>query len=171
MIFETERLIVTKWKHDDFEELHELYSDAALMETITSQPSVEETRFIFENQIICYSTQSPFGRYFIIEKKSNKFIGILLFKNDNEKQGVEIGYSLKKKHWKKGYATEVVKKSIDWIFDSKGFDNMYAITAPQNENSKNVLRKCGFIAEENYIESGEEMHLFGLQKEYIISLQ
>ncbi len=56
MIFETERLIVTKWKHDDFEELHELYSDAALMETIPMQPSVEETRFIFENQIICYST-------------------------------------------------------------------------------------------------------------------
>ncbi len=171
MIFETERLIVTKWKQDDFEELHELYNDAALMETITSQPSVEETRFIFENQITGYSSSSPFGRYFIIEKQSNKFIGILLFKKDDEKLGVEIGYSIKKKHWKKGYATEVVKESIHWIFESKGFASMYAITASYNENSKKVLRKCGFLPGENFIESGEEMHLFDLQREDISTLQ
>ncbi len=164
MIFETERLYVTKWKSHDLHALHELYNDSAIKDSIPSQLTIEETRSIFENQMSLYSKFTPFGRYFIVEKQSNKFIGILLFKKDSNKQGVEIGYSLKKNHWKKGYATEVVRESINWIFESKGFSSMYAITDSLNENSKNVLHRCGFLRKENFVEDGEEFNLYDLQK-------
>lgn len=165
MIFETERLYVTKWKSNDLQALHELYNDTAIKESISPQLTIEETQSIFEKQIILYNNHSPFGRYFIVEKFSNKFIGILLFKKDDGKKGVEIGYSLKKNQWKKGYATEVVKESIHWIFESKGFSSMYAITGSDNENSKNVLLKCGFISKEYFTENGEDLNLFGLMKD------
>jgi len=42
-----------------------------------------------KNQLNHYSGHFPFGRYFIVEKLSNKFIGLLLFKKDNKKKGVE----------------------------------------------------------------------------------
>ncbi len=89
-------------------------------------------------------------------------MGILLFKRDNKKPGVEIGYSLKKNHWKKGYATEVVKESINWIFESKGFYSMYAITTSKNESSKKVLLRCGFLPGELFTEHGEDLNLFSL---------
>lgn len=162
MIFETERLYVTKWKSDDLHALHELYNDTAIKESIAPQLTIEETKSIFEKQIILYNNHSPFGRYFIVEKLSNKFIGILLFKNDSDKAGVEIGYSLKRNQWKKGYATEIVKESINWIFESKGFSSMYAITGSENESSKNVLLKCGFTPGEYFTENGEELNLFNL---------
>ena len=162
MIFETERLYVTRWERDDLQALHELYNDIAIKESISPQLTIEETKSIFEKQIILYKNNSPFGRYFIVEKFTNKFIGILLFKKDDDKKGVEIGYSLKKNKWKKGYATEVVKESINWIFESKGFSSMYAITGSQNENSKNVLLKCGFISKEYFTEDGEDLNLFSL---------
>jgi ribosomal-protein-alanine N-acetyltransferase len=165
MIFETERLYVTKWKSVDLNALHDLFNDTAIKEFILPQLTMEETRSIFENQLHHYTGHFPFGRYFIVEKFSNKFIGLLLFKKDDKKKGVEIGYSLIKNYWKKGYATEIVKESISWIFESKGFSSMYAITGLENENSKNVLLKCGFIREENFTENGEEMNLFGLLKE------
>jgi [ribosomal protein S5]-alanine N-acetyltransferase len=162
MIFETERLYVTKWKSDDLQALHELYNDTAIKESISPQLTIEETQSIFEKQIILYNNHLPFGRYFIVEKFSNKFIGILLFKKDDCKKGVEIGYSLKKNQWKKGYATEVVRESINWIFESKGFSSMYAITGSENESSKNVLLKCGFISKEYFTENGEDLNLFNL---------
>ena len=171
MLFETKRLYVTKWKPKDLHALHELYNDPAIKEFILPQLTIEETRCIFENQLNHYSRHSPFGRYFIVEKLTNKFIGLLLFKKDNKKTGVEIGYSLIKNHWKKGYATEIVKESIAWIFDSKGFSSIYAITGLYNDNSKNVLLKCGFLPKENITENGEEMNLFGLLKEDISVLQ
>jgi ribosomal-protein-alanine N-acetyltransferase len=171
MIFETERLYVTKWKPRDLHALHELYNDTAIKEFILPLLTIEETRRIFENQLDHYTGHFPFGRYFIVEKLSNKFIGLLLFKKDSKKTGVEIGYSLIKKYWKKGYATEIVKESIAWIFEAKGFSSMYAITELHNQNSKNVLLKCGFHRKENFTENGEEMSLFGIVKEDIPLLQ
>jgi len=168
MIFETERLYVTKWKPRDLNALHELYNDTAIKEFILPKLTMAETRSIFENQLNHYSGHTPFGRYFIVEKLSNKFIGILLFKKDNKKAGVEIGYSIIKNYWKRGYATEVVKESIAWLFESKGFTSIYAITGSCNENSKNVLLKCGFLPEKEFIENGEEMNLFELMKEDIL---
>ena len=168
MIFETKRLYVTKWKPRDLNALHELYNDTAIKEFILPLLTIEETQRIFEDQLNHYTGNFPFGRYFIVEKLSNKFIGLLLFKKDNKKTGVEIGYSLRKTYWKKGYATEIVKESIAWIFKSKGFSSIYAITGLHNENSKNVLLKCGFLPGENFTENGEEMNLFGLLKEDIL---
>ncbi len=162
MIFETKRLYVTKWKPKDLKALHALYNDSANKEFILPQLTIEETTKIFEMQLNHYSERFPYGRYFIVEKLSNKFIGLLLFKKDKNRTGVEIGYSLVKNQWQKGYATEVVKESINWIFKSKGFSSMYAVTELDNENSKNVLLKCGFIQKENFSEHGEEMNLFGL---------
>ncbi len=162
MIFETERLYVTKWKRDDLQTLHDLYNDTAIKEFILPQLTIEETKAIFEKQLVCYNSHAPFGRYFIVEKSSNKCIGILLFEMDNNKPGVEIGYSLKRNQWKKGYATEVVRESINWIFQSKGFCSMYAITASRNESSKKVLLKCGFRPGKYFTENGEDLNLFSL---------
>jgi len=164
MIFETERLYVTRWQPRDLNALHELYNDLSIKEIALPQLTFGETRFIFENQLNHYSANFPFGRYFIVKKPHNKFIGLLLFKKDKKRAGVEIGYSLTKDHWKKGYATEIVKESVAWIFKSKGFSSMYAITALHNESSKNVLLKCGFLRKENITEHGEEMNVFGLVK-------
>ena len=146
MIFETKRLYVTKWKPRDLDALHELYNDTAIKEFILPLLTIEETRCIFENQL-------------------NHF------KKDEKKKGVEIGYSLIKNYWKKGYATEIVKESIAWIFKAKGFSSIYAVTGLYNENSKNVLLKCGFHRKENFTENGEEMNLFGILKEDIPVLQ
>ncbi len=165
MIFETERLYVTKWKSKDLAALHEIYGDSANKKSIVPVLTIEETKSIFENQLSLYEAHAPLGRYFIVEKLSNKFIGLLLFRKDNDKLGVEIGYSLIEDYWKKGYATEVVKESITWMFETKGYSTMYAVTDPENENSKNVLLKCGFLPKENFLEDGEEMNFFGLSKD------
>jgi [ribosomal protein S5]-alanine N-acetyltransferase len=171
MIFETERLYVTRWQQHDLIALHELYNDPALKDSIFPKLALEETRHIFENQLNLYNTSFPFGRYFIVEKSTDKFIGILLFRKDNNKKGVEIGYSLTKDEWNKGYATEIVKESIEWLFEQDRFLSISAITELSNKNSKNVLLKCGFHAEENFIENGQEMNLFGILREDISILQ
>jgi len=171
MIFETERLYVTRWQQHDLMALHELYNDPAFKETIFPKLTLEETRQIFENQLNLYNTSFPFGRYFIVEKSNEKFIGILLFRKDNNKEGVEIGYSLIKKEWNKGYATEIVKESVAWLFEQDIFLSISAITEMYNENSKNVLLKCGFHPGENFIDNGREMNLFGILKEDISVLQ
>jgi [ribosomal protein S5]-alanine N-acetyltransferase len=169
MIFETKRLYVTKWKPKDLNALHALYNDSANTEFIVPQLTIEETTKIFETQLNNYSDRFPFGRYFIVEKLSGKFIGLLLFKKNNNKAELEIGYSLIKDRWRKGYATEVVRGSIEWIFASNGISFIYAKTQLGNKNSKNVLLKCGFVSRENINEYGEEINVFSVLKNETIA--
>ena len=68
MIFETERLYVTRWQQHDLRALHDLYNDPALKEFIFPKLTLEETKQIFENQLNLYNSHFPFGRYFIVEK-------------------------------------------------------------------------------------------------------
>lgn len=165
MIFETERLYVAKWESQDLAALHEIYNDPAITQSIEPQLTIEETRFIFEHQLGLYSSEFPYGRYFIVEKFSNTFIGLLLIKNNSTIDGLEIGYSLMQDYWKKGYATEIVKKSVNWLFECKGFSSMYAITDWHNENSKKVLLKCGFHSSKTFFENSNMMNLFEVNKE------
>ena len=158
MLFETQRLFVTKWKEGDLDSLYQLFNDPAIKECILPRLTIEETTHIFETQLTEYYTSFPFGRYFIVEKESLEKIGLFLLKA--MKDGIEIGYSLKKEHWNKGFATEIVRESITWIQQLKKFDKVYAITATDNTNSQNVLLKSGFTQQEDFLENGKEMSLF-----------
>jgi len=162
MIFETERLYVAKWKAGDLKVLYGLFNDPAIKEFILPTLTIKETKYIFEQQLIDYDKDFPFGRYFIVKNSGNDFIGLFLLREKNNKPGVEIGYSLKKEHWNKGYATELVKQSIYWLTEQQKFSGIYAVTELNNIKSQHVLLKCGFNQEENVMEDGKEMSLFSM---------
>ena len=164
MIFETPRLFVRHWGTEDLDNLHDLYSDPAISELIGPTLNIEETKQIFDEQLIQYELQPHEGRYVIIEKESNSFIGTFLMRATRDKNAIEIGYAIKKDDWGKGLATEVVNKSIEYIFQSTSYNTIYAFTEISNKNSKNVLDKCGFTQQQNLFEDGGELNAFLLLK-------
>lgn len=164
MLFETERLYVIRWMKGNLKSLYELFNDEATKEFINPKLTIEETKHIFESQLNDYDQHFPFGRYFIVEKESNDFIGLLLIQKMDVDTEVEIGYSLIKEEWKKGYATEIVQQGVNWLFSLNKFATIVAVTDPRNTNSQNVLDKCGFhynqLMQENHSE-----YRFSLTKE------
>lgn len=164
MLFETARLYVIQWKKEDLNSLYQLFNDEAIKEFILPRLTIEETENIFNNQLNDYGNKFPFGRYFIVEKESNEFIGLLLLKKTDDENAIEIGYSLIKKYWKKGYATEIVQSCIQWLFQRERFSAIFAVTETDNVNSQNVLFRCGFYQKENILEDGKAMSLFSLEK-------
>jgi ribosomal-protein-alanine N-acetyltransferase len=164
MIFETDRLYVRQWQDTDLQNLHRLYSDRAIMEYIRPVLTIEETKQIFDKQITEYSASQYVGRYLILEKNSNSFVGIFLLRKPENRDGIEIGYAFRLQDWGKGFATEIVKEGVQYIFTATEFSSIYAFTGMQNVNSKNVLIKSGFTFLENIIEDGEELNVFSLDK-------
>lgn len=88
------------------------------------------------------------GAWAVISKDTAEFIGIgvmiHLEKNPKIKEH-EIGYRLLKKHWGKGYATEIAKAMIRYGFDHLKLDEIFATTHPDNLVSQKVLEKVGFV--------------------------
>ena len=58
---------------------------------------------------------------------------------------VEIGYTLKKSAWGKGYATEACKRLLKFAFEETQLQEVVAVTDPENKASQNVLRKSVLI--------------------------
>lgn len=75
-------------------------------------------------------------------------VGIIEAFDFNQKVGmVTIGYYLAETFWGRGIATEAVKLLVDFLLVKADVNRIQAEVMPQNENSKKVLLKNGFIKE------------------------
>lgn len=68
----------------------------------------------------------------------------------------EVGYDLSPKYHKKGIMTEALKLIIDYGFKELKYDNIKAFTHTENENSKKLLERNGFLPVENGKDKGNE---------------
>lgn len=57
---------------------------------------------------------------------------------------IEVGYVLIQSAWGKGYATEACRRITRFAFEETPLQEIWGVTDPENEASKNVLRKCGY---------------------------
>lgn len=85
--------------------------------------------------------------------------GISIFpQTDIARVSGEIGYWLGKPFWGRGIMTPVVRVVTRYAIEQFGFTRVYAVIGTQNEGSRRVLEKAGFIREghlrRSYIKDG-----------------
>jgi RimJ/RimL family protein N-acetyltransferase len=59
----------------------------------------------------------------------------------------EVGYTLAREHWGKGYATEALQALIEYLFDGLGVTRVFGMLHPDNVASAMVLERCGLLFE------------------------
>ena len=57
----------------------------------------------------------------------------------------EVGWSITRTHWGKGYGPEAAVATMDFAFDELGWDSVIHLIVPENVNSKAVARKLGSV--------------------------
>jgi RimJ/RimL family protein N-acetyltransferase len=86
-------------------------------------------------------------------KETGELVGDLGFRiTEDGKQG-EIGYTLAREHWGKGYATEAVSRLLDHVFGVLGLHRVYAIVDQENAPSAAVLERVGLRREGAFVEN------------------
>jgi len=83
-----------------------------------------------------------YGPCMIQLKDSNRIIGEFNFKKANKT--MVIGYRIYAQYRNKGYATEAVKYSCEWLGNIKEIDTVIAMCRRLNEVSQHILQKNGF---------------------------
>ncbi|MBR5752022.1 MAG: GNAT family N-acetyltransferase, partial [Clostridia bacterium] len=84
----------------------------------------------------------------IVEKASGKLvgtIGYMWYQKDNN--AVEIGYSLARRCWNKGYMTEALGAVLDYTFRELSINRVEAQHETDNLASGAVMRKNGMVKE------------------------
>ncbi|HZG29011.1 MAG TPA: GNAT family N-acetyltransferase [Ensifer sp.] len=75
-------------------------------------------------------------------KGSSDFVGWFCLA-PGEANSAELGYRLRKQHWKRGFASEGAKALVEWGFAKAGYDRIVANTMAVNLGSRRVMEKLG----------------------------
>lgn len=85
-------------------------------------------------------------RRFAIRNQNGEFVGsINLTPDEDDPTSAEVGYYLGSEFTGKGYMTESVKALTDYAFSVLGCKKIYGKVVNGNENSVQVLKRCGFV--------------------------
>lgn len=88
-------------------------------------------------------------RLLIFHQNEPRVIGIINFRNfiRSSAQFCTVGYSLAEKEQGKGYMTEALKASVDYVFEELNMHRIMANYMPHNLSSGKLLKRLGFVVE------------------------
>jgi RimJ/RimL family protein N-acetyltransferase len=138
----TERLHLRTFSAADVDELAALFADPDVMRYVgNGEPADRAEAEKALTSIIGHWIRHGFGRWAVEDKHTREFVGYgglrSLFGTP------EVVYHLAKRHWGKGFATELARASLRYGFDVHNFDRIVAIAKPGNTASIHVMEKIG----------------------------
>ena len=84
-----------------------------------------------------------FAMFSVIEKATGQWVGRLGPWQPEGWPGTEVGWSIARAHWGKGFAPEGARAATNWAFDQLGWSEVIHTIAGENINSKVVAAKLG----------------------------
>jgi [ribosomal protein S5]-alanine N-acetyltransferase len=151
----TDRLVLRQLNNDDLQDFFELRSDTRVMQYIDRplHKTLEDTQQMLQSIDELYSSGDGIN-WGITLKGSPKLIGTIgYYRMTKEYFRVEIGYLLHPDHWRRGIMMEAIKAVTDYGFTKMKAHTIIADINPNNEASKMILEKAGFVKEAYFKDS------------------
>lgn len=128
------------------EDLYQLLSDLEVMKYIGGPQSKEDVKEMV-NRSENYFKQFGLDFFCVLKRDTGEFVGHAGLIHVRFDPGEDIGLAFRfhKKFWGQGYATECALILIDWGFKHHQFSKIVAYVHADNENSRRVLEKTGFV--------------------------
>lgn len=145
-VLETDRLILRGWGEDDVATIRAIITDEEAARFIGgTAPDWQAFRTLCG--CIGHWHIRGFAFFAVEEKTSGECIGWAGPWRPDGWPDNEIGYSLKKTHWGKGYATEAARASLRYAYETLGWTTAISSIDPDNIGSQGVARHLGATLE------------------------
>lgn len=146
---ETPRLILRRLEMRDAPDLFDYSRDPQVAKHVLwdAQTSVSEARAYVRYMLRRYRAGEP-ASWGIEEKETGRVvgtIGYMWYQRDNN--ACEVGYSLARRRWNRGYMTEALAEVLRFSFEELGVHRVEAQHEVENAASGAVMRKCGMRKE------------------------
>lgn len=161
IVKESERLKIRHVGKEDRRFLWKLANDSSVRERSFSTESIpwESHKEWFENKL-----QDENAVILIALNEDMKRVGVRRF-DIKEDGSVRSSIIIKKVYRGKGYGTELIKVSNEYLFNNYDVDVQNAYIKPKNKVSIKAFEKAGYVNEGKVIHNGEEViHLTYSQK-------
>ena len=136
-----ERLIIRKFRADDWKDIHEYLSDEKVVRFEPYEPFAEE-----ESKAEAVRRAENEAFIAVCLKETGKVIGNLYFEKQDY-ETYELGYVFNANYWNNGYATESAKILINYAFKELKVRRVIAMCNPENELSWRLLERLNMRCE------------------------
>lgn len=144
MRIETERLLLRPIDPDrDFEAWARTMADAEVMRFVGGQ--VFDRALAWRNMVmvIGHWAVRGYGFFSVEERETGTWVGRVGPWYPEGWPEPEIGWTIARDHWGKGYATEAARSALDFVFDELGWQRVIHVIIKDNEASIAVAEKLG----------------------------
>lgn len=143
-VLETERLRLRLPEERDLEGFISLMSDEVAARHIGG---VMEEPMIWRQlcTIIGHWAVRGYGFFSVEEKATGDWVGRVGPWAPHGWPQPEVGWSITRAYWGKGYGPEAAAATMDFAFDTLGWDSVVHMIAAENVNSQALARKLGSV--------------------------
>ena len=144
--FETNRVMIRLIGLEDLEEVRNLHNEPSTLNQLSDNRYVTASMQEVWFQKLQESASS--FRYVCREIDSEDLIGVFRVDNlDTFNRSVMLGLDVAQKFRRNGYATEIYKFFIEYLFDKKNFHRLYLSTLSTNIAAQGLYKNLGFMSE------------------------
>ena len=108
------------------------------------------------------------GRWTVALRENGEAVGncgFVRWREGEADERPELAYGYLRAAWGRGYATEAATAALTWAFAALPFDEVVALTHPDNAASQHVLAKLGFAVVGDVVPAhGRRLAMFALRR-------
>jgi RimJ/RimL family protein N-acetyltransferase len=139
----------------------QIFDEAPAMTFFTKDQKREKAKIWISHMLKSYK-ENGFGMWLCFFKESREFVGQCgLMKNEIDgKDEIELGYSVLRKFWNRGYATEMAKATLGFGFANLKHTRIVSVIEKENVASIHVSKKIGMQKERQILRGQKTVDLY-----------
>lgn len=163
-ILTTERLLLRMLQHSDFEEYAAIHMDAEVTRfTMRKQlDRIESWRHMAT--IVGHWHLRGFGMWGVFERETGRLAGRVGFHQPEGWPDFELGWTIGREFWGKGYAPEAARRCLAFAFTEMQRDHVISLIDPENTSSIRVAEKIGETLEGDFQLGEHRLLVYGVRR-------
>ena len=140
----TRRLLLRAPREDDLDAWAALHADFEVMRWLGRERALDRDEAWRElAYLLGHWELRGFGQWVLERLDTGELVGRAGLYLPEGWPGLEVGWTLARPSWGKGFATEAGHASLDWAFAELDTDHVISLIAPGNERSRRVAERLG----------------------------
>ena len=156
VILQTKRLLLSEMSASDAQYFFELNNDPLVVKYTADLPfeNINAASDFLKNYSKNNYEKYGYGRWSVILKETNEWLGWCGLKYSQDNVETDIGYRFYRKYWGNGYATESAKACLEYGFEKLQLKRIIGRAMKENVASIIVLEKIGMRFEKEFLMDG-----------------
>jgi RimJ/RimL family protein N-acetyltransferase len=146
------------WREDDLEPYTAIARDPLVAESL-GKPEPPKPADVWRDMTFHagHWQLKGFGHWVLEERETGEVVGRAGLLRPPEWPDLEVGWTVARGHWGKGYAPEAARAACGWAHDELGARHIISLIHPTNARSIRVAEKLGEAVEGHF-----QLREFGL---------